>query len=59
MIETKKNKEVVQATKEGRVYIKNEDFFKQEKVQLLLNKLQNSSIYKSIELKKKDLKPLT
>lgn len=57
MIEIKKNKDVVKATKEGRIYIENEDFFKQEKVQHLLGKLKKSSIFKEIESKKKELNP--
>ena len=51
MIEVKKNKDVVKATKEGRIYIENEDFFKQEKVQSLISRLKKSSIFKEIESK--------
>ncbi|WP_048641878.1 hypothetical protein [Cyclobacterium amurskyense] len=57
MIEVKKNKDVVKATKEGRIYIENEDFFKQEKVQSLISRLKKSSIFKEIESKKKELNP--
>lgn len=43
----------ITATPEGRIYIKNEDFFRQEKVKELLRKLKKSSIYEEIEEKEK------
>ncbi|WP_158027206.1 hypothetical protein [Labilibacter marinus] len=49
MTKPKEDVNIVQATKEGRMYIKSEDFFKQKKVRVLLKKLENSSILKTIE----------
>lgn len=37
------------ATKDGRLYITTNDFFKQKEIQKKLRELKNSSIYKSIE----------
>ena len=39
----------IKATKEGKLYIKTSDFFKQAKVKTLLNQLSESSIFKKIE----------
>ncbi len=48
----------IHATNEGRMYIKSSDFFKQEKVIELLAKLEDSSIYKELESRKKqELEP--
>lgn len=47
----------VRSTKEGRLYIKTEDFFKSEEVRDLVVKLKKSSIYEEIERNKKELKP--
>lgn len=49
---TAKDEDVVKATQEGRLYIETVDFFKQAKIQELVIKLKNSSIYKAIEAKK-------
>jgi hypothetical protein len=43
----------VRATNEGRLYIKTSDFFKSPKVQDLVEKLKESSIYSEIEESKK------
>lgn len=45
---------VIQTTKEGRLYIENKDFFKQEKVQHLVKKLMDSTVFKDIENRKKE-----
>ena len=39
----------IRATKEGRMYIKSKDFFKQERVIKLIEKLENHIIVKQIE----------
>ncbi|MBL4862504.1 MAG: hypothetical protein JKY09_05750 [Crocinitomicaceae bacterium] len=44
---------MVRATREGRLYIKTSDFFKDSKVQELIVKLKDSSIYEDIEEDKK------
>ena len=44
-----KDLEVVQATKEGKMYIKSEDFFKQERVISLIEKLEKSAIVEQIK----------
>ena len=49
------NKIVVRATKEGKLYIKSEDFFKQPKVIDILKKLQNSSVTKEIDKKAREV----
>ena len=54
MINKKEN--IVKSTKEGRLYIKTADFFKQEKIQKTVNDLLNSDIVRDIEARKK-LKP--
>lgn len=46
---SKKKEDYIKTTKEGRIYIKNSDFFKQAKVKVLITKLKNSSIIKEIE----------
>lgn len=42
----------VKSTKEGRLYIPTSDFFKQEKVKDMVDKLINSSVYKDIAAQK-------
>lgn len=54
MMKAVSNKDLVKATKEGRLYLTTRDFFSQEKVQRLLVKLQDSSVYKKIETEKKE-----
>lgn len=44
---------IVKSTKEGRLYIKTSDFFKQRKIQQTVNALLNSDIVKDIEARKK------
>lgn len=46
---SKAKEDYIKTTKEGRIYIKNSDFFKQTKVKTLIVKLKNSSIIKEIE----------
>lgn len=46
-----KNENFVVATKEGRLYIRTSDFFKQTKVKETIAKLKNSKIIKEIEEK--------
>ena len=41
--------DLVKSTKGGRMYIDTEDFFKQEKVQDIVERLVDSSIYKEIK----------
>jgi hypothetical protein len=48
-----KKQNIVKSTKEGRLYIKTSDFFKQEKIQQTVNDLLKSSIVKDIEARKK------
>ena len=52
-MKTVSNKDLAKATKEGRLYLTTRDFFNQEKVQRLLEKLQDSSVYKKIETEKR------
>ncbi len=51
MIEKEENTSIIRATKEGRMYIRSIDFFKQKKVQDLIKKLENSIILKEIDKK--------
>ena len=53
----KKHIDVVHATKEGRMYIKSEDFFQQENVIKLIEKLENSTIVEQIQKNKSQLEP--
>ncbi len=48
------NKNFVKATKEGRLYIPTSDFFKQQKVKDLLEKLLDSPLYKEIKKSQKE-----
>lgn len=48
MSKTVKRGNFVVATKEGRLYIKTSDFFKQTKVRETIEKLKNSEIVKKI-----------
>lgn len=48
-----KKENIVKATKEGRLYIKTSDFFKQAKVQKTIADLLKSDIVKEIENRKK------
>lgn len=41
----------VKATREGRLYIKTTDFFKQDKVRETITRLKNSTIVKEIDKK--------
>ena len=41
--------EVIQSTKEGRLYIRTQDFFRQKKVQKIIFDLLESDIIKGIE----------
>jgi hypothetical protein len=41
--------EIIQSTKEGRLYIRTKDFFRQKKVQKIIFDLLESDIVKSIE----------
>ena len=50
-----KKKSIIKATKGGRLYIKNEDFFKQDKVKEIIRQLKGSSIYQNIENIKKEI----
>jgi len=42
----KKDKDYITATKEGRLFIKTSDFFKQQKVKETIEQILKSSIYK-------------
>jgi len=48
-----KKENIVKSTKEGRLYIKTSDFFKQVKVQKTIDELLKSDIVKDIEERKK------
>ncbi len=48
-----KKESIVKATKEGRLYIKTSDFFKQDKIQKTVADLLKSDIVKEIENRKK------
>ncbi|MDR0266027.1 MAG: hypothetical protein LBJ04_22630 [Sphingobacterium sp.] len=48
-----KNKNVVVATTEGRLYIRTVDFFKQDKIKETIERLKNSKIVKEIDEKNK------
>ncbi|WP_341902653.1 hypothetical protein [Fluviicola taffensis] len=41
--------EVIQSTKEGRLYIRTQDFFRQQKVQKIIFELLESDLIKDIE----------
>lgn len=43
------NRDIIQATKEGRLFMDNADFFGHEKVRELVKRLRNSTIYEDIE----------
>lgn len=45
----KNSDEVIKSTREGRLYIRTEDFFRQQKVQATILDLMNSDIIKDIE----------
>lgn len=45
----KNSEEVIKSTKEGRLYIRTEDFFRQQKVQDIIMELLQSDIVKDIE----------
>lgn len=49
-------KSYVKSTREGRLYIPTEDFFKQDKIKKMVHKLMNSSVYKDIEKQKNNSK---
>lgn len=51
-----KEENFVVATKEGRLYIRTVDFFKQDKIRETIEKLKNSKIVKEID--KKNRKPI-
>lgn len=48
------NEEIIQSTKEGRLYIRTQDFFRQKKVQDIIFGLLESDIIKDIEEYKKN-----
>jgi hypothetical protein len=48
-----KKQNIIKSTKEGRLYIKTSDFFKQVKIQQTVNDLLKSDIVKGIEARKK------
>lgn len=50
----KAQNKLIQATKEGRLFIKNKDFFRQDKVQEQIQKLRRSSISQKIEKNKQE-----
>lgn len=54
MAKKKTEPDIIHTTNEGRMYIKSSDFFKQEKVKVLIEKLENSSIFQEIEKHKKE-----
>jgi hypothetical protein len=41
--------EIIQSTKEGRLYIRTQDFFRQQKVQKIIFELLESDLIKDIE----------
>lgn len=51
MSKNKENKgsKIIRSTDSGRLYIKTSDFFGQERVIHLIDKLMNSSVYKKIK----------
>ena len=53
MMTSNKKENIVKSTKEGRLYIKTSDFFKQVKVQKTVDDLLKSDIVKDIEARKK------
>ncbi len=48
------NEDIIQSTKEGRLYIRTQDFFRQKKVQDIIFGLLESDIIKDIEEYKKN-----
>ncbi len=54
MNKEKHRENFVIATKEGRLYIKSSDFFKQAKIRETIEKLKNSELVKSIIKNKKN-----
>ncbi|WP_169715220.1 hypothetical protein [Sphingobacterium cellulitidis] len=53
MSKTVENENFVVATKEGRLYIKTSDFFKQAKIRETIEKLKNSKVVREIDEKNK------
>jgi hypothetical protein len=51
------NKEVLKSTNEGKIYIETEDFFELENVQDLITKMKHSTIFKSIQQRRRANKP--
>lgn len=49
-------KDYIKSTKEGRLYISTDDFFKQEKVRQMVSRLIKSDLYLNIKKQKSDLK---
>ncbi|MGN6618525.1 MAG: hypothetical protein ACTHJ5_15230 [Ilyomonas sp.] len=43
---------IIRSTESGRLYIENYDFFNQEKVKQMVEKLINSNVYKKIKQRK-------
>lgn len=43
---------IIRSTESGRLYIENYDFFNQEKVKQMVEKLINSNVYKEIKQRK-------
>lgn len=44
---------IIQSTREGRLYIKTSDFFRQEKIQQIIHDLLDSDIIRQIDARKK------
>lgn len=57
MKNSNKEENFVKATKEGRLYIRSIDFFKQEKIKETIEKLKKSKIVKQIDEENKSLSP--
>ena len=48
------NNQHIKTTKEGRLYIKNNDFFQQEKIRDMVDRLLSSPITKNIDKRNKN-----
>jgi hypothetical protein len=52
-MESSNNDHIIQSTREGKLYIKTADFFKQEKIQQIIHELLDSDIIRQIDARKK------
>lgn len=52
-MDTDNKDNIIHSTREGRLYIKTVDFFKQEKIQQIISELLDSDIIRQIDARKK------